>query len=242
MFILAIAHTYRIVDSKNGLPAILPDLFHGIEISHRGIFSDMEMPYVVNPVYVKDLMSVLFDIPKEYIKQVGDSTIVVDEKRNCNIGKESSIRLLFTSEGICVRHRKEGVINIPYSTLVSESEVIRFNTKSVSEYLKKRTPQLFIITFILNLIVFIFNIVLSIFFLSFAAFIFRVGQNYNLKTILKIVSFALSPVAIERILSSLAGAKITWTWHVAFLISLVIVYRAKKYLSQLNDNTPSGER
>lgn len=236
----ALGHTFRIVENKNGLPAILPTLFPDMKISSRGMVSSRETPYVVNPAFLSDLVSVLFNMSRKNVIQGSDSTLVVDEKRSSSIEKKSSIRFLLTADSIYVRHGKDEVLSKPYSILVSDGEILKFNKKGISEYLRKRILQLLFISFIMNLAVFVFIIVISIFFLSFAAFIFRVGQNCTLKTILKIVSFALSPIIIERMLSSLVGVGITWIWHVAFFISLIIVYRANKYLTLKRNTTPPG--
>ena len=236
----ALVHTYRLVDGKNGLPVVLPALLPDVVIDQGGIHTSRETPYTVNPASVSDALSVLFNVPDNYMTNISDSTIVVDTQKGRRLERNSSVGLLFAADSLYVRVGKEGVLTSPYSSFVSQGEVIVFDEKNISAYLKKRLVQLFLLTFFINLSVFVFIIAISIFFLTFAAFILRVGENYSLKTILKIVSFATSPVFIERILSFLAGAGVTWVWHVAFLISLIVIYRAKLFLSQKNDDKTSG--
>jgi hypothetical protein len=240
--IVALTHVYRIVDSKNGLPVILPALFPEMEISNNGMFTKNKTPYVVNAAHFKDFLSVLYDTP-ESLFHIQDSTIVVDTRADFKLDKKSSAGCFMSSQAIHVHFGRNTFISIPYSMLVKENEVVRFDKEGISGYLKKQSPKLFLtFAFPYHLIKFIIIIVTSIFFLAFAAFILRVGQTYRMKMMLKIAAFAISPLAIERVLSSLAGAKIIWMWHVAIFISLVILYRANKYLSKKNNKTSPGEK
>lgn len=228
--ILTFTHTWRVVEHKKGLPAILPALFPYMQITSNGMSPNRKTPYTVNTVYIADFMSTFTNFPMSSF-EISDSAVVVDGRSNIVIDKNSSILFLLAADIIHVSFKPDIYFTIPYSLFVSEKEVMTFSKEGISEYLKQRLLKLSINFFIQHLVTFGSNIMISIFFLSFAAYIFRTRQIRGFKTFLKLASFAITPVAIEKIFVALSGARIVGVWHVSIFISVFIIYRAIKHLS-----------
>ncbi len=237
--ILAITHSWRVVNKNKGLPLILSELFPDMIITNNGMYSNRETPYIANPFYVADFMVTLVDIPKSSL-EIPDSFIVVDDRKNISIDKKSSVAFLLAADIIHVNLGSFISYKIPYSSFVYENEQITFTKEGVYKYLKRRLLKLIINFFTLHCFSFGINITVSVFFLFLAACIFKIRQVKGFKAFFKIASFAVTPIAIKNILVAIAGVKIIWTWHVSIFISTFILYRALNYLYRKDNKITWG--
>lgn len=240
VLIVAFTCTFRVVNPRTGLPAVLPALFPDMKITAAGMEPNKETPYSVNPLYIADFISLFTSVPLSYL-EISDSTVVVDNRRDVRIEDKSSIRLLFSADVIHVKLSPEFYFTLPYSLIVSEKETLRFTREGISKYVGRHKISLFVNFYLQNIITFGLNIMVGIFFLSFAAFIFKAKHINTFRVYIKLAVFAITPLALETILVTISGAKFVWIWHVALFFSVFILYRGMRYITIQNNNKRSDE-
>ncbi len=234
--ISALAHTFRAYNSETGLPAVLPALFQGMELSHDEMVTSQETPYSVNPVFVADFMAVMTELPRSSFT-IPESSIVVNDKILEKPQDQLTVSILFGSKEIYYKMGPNLIFPIPYSAMLAKNEVLRFDTPGVTSFLSKRIPLAFIYFLVQHFIRFGATILTSLFYLSFAVFIFRL-KRLTLGNIIKIAMFAMVPLALVKIITSLAGVAVKGVWYVAMFACIIIIGRAIQYIIK-NDTTIS---
>ncbi len=241
VFVLASTYTWRVIDPVRGLPAILPALFPYMHITHTTMTPNAGTPYVANPLHVADCIALFTNSPLSTF-ETRDSAVVVDSRSDIAIDKNSSILFLLAADLIHVKISPDIYFTFPYSLFLSKNEEVTFTNQGISGYLRRRLITVFLNFYVQHCIVFGLNIVISLFFLSFAAFIFRTRVIKKFRGYLKLAAFAITPVALETILLTIAGVTAVWLWHIAVFISVFILYRGINYIAkQTEGKLPRGE-
>ena len=241
VFILASAYTWRVMDPSHGLPAILPALFPHMHITHTTMTPNAVTPYVANPLHVADCIALFTNTPLSTF-EMRDSAVVVDSRSDIAIDKNSSILFLLTADLVHVKINPEIYFTFPYSVFVSKKEEVTFTSDGIAAYLRRRLITLFLNFYLQHCIIFGLNIVISLFFLSLAAFIFRTRYIKKFRGYIKLAAFAITPIAVETIMITVAGVSAPWLWHIAVFVSVFILYRGINYIArQANDASPLGE-
>lgn len=240
VLIVAFTCTWRVMNPRTGLPAVLPALFPDMEISVAGMVPNKKTPYVVNPLYIADFIALFSSVPLSYL-EISDSVLVVDNRSDIRIGEKSSIRFLFAADRIHVKLNPEIYFTIPYSFIASEKETVTFTREGIGKYIGRRKVSVFINFCLQHLITFGLNIIVGVFFLSFAAFIFKARYRNTFKVYLKLSVFAITPLALETIIVTISGVKFVWIWHVALFVSVFILYRGMGYIAMQNRTKSSEE-
>ncbi|MBN1980556.1 MAG: DUF1189 family protein [Chitinivibrionales bacterium] len=233
-FCIASVQTYRIINTNTGLPYLLPQLFPSMEISRNGMISHADKPYSINKFSVAELFSILSDINLSGL-QLPDSVIVVDEGFNKQALDSAVSKIIFAQSSIYFNFKPEFEWELPYDLVLKKDEVVYFTTESLRTFFLSRAPFIFIGLFLRYGATIFFMMFMSIFFLSIAAYIFKSNQPISFKTVLKIASFAVTPVLVGVLLNNVSGIKVAWMWEVSLFISLFIIIRVLFFLSGRNN-------
>jgi hypothetical protein len=233
---LSFTHTLKIFDSDTGLPAILPVIFPNMEISGKEMISYIDTPIVVNPVFVADFFSLISNTSVTP-SDIPDSFVVIDNQNNINLTDNSSIGVLFSKYLLHINFIPFFKASIPYSVFVGEGEKVIFNRQEFREYLNTKKIKIFFNLFIQHLTTFTFKFTTSLVILALALFILNNNRIKKDKAIYKILFYAVTPVALERIIIAVSGVIFDKLWYLSLLISIVIIFRVINYLNEKYTNT-----
>ena len=228
--VLTSAHYRLLADRDDGLPYALSAAFPGMKIVAGKMTMEQPLPYVVPELQLSYLLG-LVSYTAGNSGELPDSVIVVDslipEKA---LMPQNGIRLHVGADKMRLFVSGDGRFDLPYRSFVPEGETVEFSSAGISDYVSRHALSIIFNLFLQHAVLFFLTIFGTVLLLSVSAYVSRNELTRGLGVCVRWAAYAFTPVAVGEILMGLSGARISFVWEAAMVISLVIIFRASFHI------------
>ncbi|HEX2957682.1 MAG TPA: DUF1189 family protein [Chitinispirillaceae bacterium] len=222
--IAAVAQVYYLTDPQLGVVEDIEKVFGGMEIKKGVLLPGREMPYVPSLRSASSILEQFMGFPL-LLGGTEDSLFIIDTNSHINYSIKVPVVML-KADHMEIVVNKSLIMNAPYSKLLPNVDSIVFNKQAITEYIHRYSLFFFIQFLTPKLFMTVLLLAFSVSFLSIAAYFFRVDRTRPFLQHFKIAFFAVTPITVGSVLTSIAGVKFSWTWHVLIFLSTIVMFRA----------------
>jgi hypothetical protein len=236
----AMAHTWYLLDAKQGIAAPIERAFSGLEVTGGVLTSHRPLPFAVDPHDVSILFNRLFDVPLSLAPNA-TPPVVVDTAYAAHQGDEFP-RVVLGARGFTIFNSAASRIVLSWADAFPGIGAIAPTASFVNDYLHRRIPFLLVYFFILEGIQCGFLMFFSIGILAIAPFIFRIDRSLSYFHFLSIAGFAVTPIPVGFMLMAVSGTSIPAGGDLLFLASAVVMFRALRGMRSVTQPRNPGDR
>lgn len=223
-FIAAAAQVYYLTDPQLGIVDDIVKVFSGMELKKGVLNPGRELPYIPSLRSVEPILAQFMGFPL-LLEGTEDSLFIIDTNSSINYSIKVPVLLLRADHFEFVVN-KNWIISAPYTKLLPNTDYIIFTTQAITDYIHKYSLFFFLQFIMPKLFITVLLLTFSVLFLSIAAFFFRVDRTKTFLQHFKVAVFAVTPITIGSVLTSISGVKVNWTWHILIFLSTIVMFRA----------------
>ncbi len=223
-FIAAVAQVYYLTDPQLGVVDDIVNVFGGMEIKKGVLHPGRELPYVPSVRSAGAILEQFMGFPL-LLQGTEDSLFIIDTNSFRNYSIKVPVVLL-KADHLDIVVNKSWIVHAPYSKLLPNVDHIIFTKQAITEYIQRYSLYFFLQFLMPKLFMTVLLLTFSISFLSIAAFFFRIDRTKTFLQHFKVAFFAITPITVGSVLTSISGVKVSWIWHVLIFLSTIVMFRA----------------
>lgn len=218
------SQVYYLTDPQLGVVDDIVNVFRGMEIRKGVLHPERTLPYVPSLKSTAPILEQFMGFPL-LLSGTEDSLFIIDTNSYRNYSLKVPVVLL-KADHLEIVVNEKWKKDAPYSKLLPNVDYIIFTKQAITEYIHKYSLFFFFQFLMPKLFMTMLLLSFSVSFLSIAAFFFRVDRTKTFLHHFKVAFFAVTPITVGSVLTSISGVKVSWTWHVLIFLSTIVMFRA----------------